>query len=423
MSIPGADPAVVGLILFGLCILGFLSNIVPMAQIAITGCALMVILGVANFATIFGPFASSSVALVICMMIVGEAMSQTGLIQHITNAISRLTHENERLYLLVLCALAAAVSAFVSNVATMALFIPMAQEYCRLRGRDSRRLLLPLAMACQIGGGVTLMGSAPQIVALGMAESLVGDGFGFFEFGRIGGVLVVLLLAYIFFVGYPRSNRIWGDSRMEGDLPAGAKKDAPREKKLPLMTAIFLVTCVMFYFEPIPLPMVAMSAALVCVFTGCVDRKKAVGAVSWSVVGKLGGCLGLVAGLKASGGLAMMSDAVDRVLPQTIAPFWILAILCAVTMLLSEFLANSTALMITLPPALALCAARGMNPLTFLMALTWACNALGTPLSATVLMMIMGDRYKFSDFLRYALPYDLLLLCTTVALAPLLYPL
>ena len=70
---------VISLIVFIACIALFIWDKLPMGTTAVLGCTAMIILGVCDFKTAFGQFASSTVILTIGVMIIGAAISETGL--------------------------------------------------------------------------------------------------------------------------------------------------------------------------------------------------------------------------------------------------------------------------------------------------------------------------------------------------------
>lgn len=130
------------LIIFGFCIVLFVSEKLPMATTAILGSALMVVFGVASFADVFGQFASSSVILVISVMVVGQAMFDTGLARLIGSGILRLTGNSEKRILLIATTVCSLISAFMSNVATLAMFISVLYNLNTQRQRVDLRNLL-----------------------------------------------------------------------------------------------------------------------------------------------------------------------------------------------------------------------------------------------------------------------------------------
>lgn len=432
------------LIIFGFCIVLFVSEKLPMATTAILGSALMVVFGVASFADVFGQFASSSVILVISVMVVGQAMFDTGLARLIGSGILRLTGNSEKRILLIATTVCSLISAFMSNVATLAMFISVLYNLNTQRQRvDLRNLLLPVAMGSVVGGVCTLIGSAPQMVAQGLLEEAVGKGLGFFDYAIVGIFLVIALVIYVYFIGYPLGKRIWGNralseeelaeigameqsasleqSRYDGETPAQRKR---RRTKMWIMAVIFVLMGIFFFLEPVPIAIVGALAALACIVTGCINQKEALKRISWSSVGKLAGCLGIMQAVNKSGGGKLIAQAVFAVIGYEIPPELLFILMCALTMLLSEFLTNSTAVLIVLPMAISVAPEMGLNIHSFAMGITLASSvALATPLSCTPLTMITGYGYRFRDYVKYSLPLDLIQLILIIVLVPLFFPL
>lgn len=75
--------SVLSLIIFGICILLFVINRIPLALTALLGLCSMVLFNVCSYSEGFHYFGSSAVVLISAMMIVGKASFQTGLAQSI----------------------------------------------------------------------------------------------------------------------------------------------------------------------------------------------------------------------------------------------------------------------------------------------------------------------------------------------------
>lgn len=425
----GLSNAALSLVIFAVCIVLFVSEKLPVATSAILGCVLMVITGAASFSDVFGQFSSSSVILVMGVMVVGRAMFETGLAQVIGSAILRFSGNSERRLLVVSTLLCSLISAFMSNVATLAMFISILTN---LSGRkqkvDLRNLMLPVAMGSVVGGVCTLIGSAPQITAQGLLEEAVGVGFGFFDYAKVGVVLIAALLAYVYFIGYPVGKRIWGN-RSLSEEELGQQRDLAAEKEadrrqMAIMSVIFVTMGVMFFLELFPIALVSTLAALACIATGCITQKQAIAGISWSSVGKLAGCLGIMQAVNKSGGGDLIANLFFKAVGYEIAPYLLFLLMCSLTLLLSEFLTNSTALLIVLPMAIDVAPMMGLNIYAYAMGITLASSvALATPLSCTPLTMVMGHGYRFSDYAKYSLPFDLIALAVILLAVPMIYPL
>ena len=106
---------VISLIIFAFCIVLFVWDKLPMATTAILGCALMVIFGVCKFSVAFGQFSSSTVILTIGVMVIGAAISETGLAATIGNWIVRISKGSEVKLIIGTYLVSAAMSAFLTN--------------------------------------------------------------------------------------------------------------------------------------------------------------------------------------------------------------------------------------------------------------------------------------------------------------------
>mgnify|MGYP003297769123 CR=1 FL=1 len=91
------DDASLSLIIFIFMIGVFVWDKLPMATTAILGCSLMVIFGLCSFSTAFGQFASSTVILTIGVMIIGAAISETGLAKVIGKWIIKISKNSHYL--------------------------------------------------------------------------------------------------------------------------------------------------------------------------------------------------------------------------------------------------------------------------------------------------------------------------------------
>jgi di/tricarboxylate transporter len=94
--------------------------------------------------------------------------------------------------LVVMCTLAAVLSAFMNNTGALALLMPVAVQLARSAGRPPSRLLMPLAFASLLGGLVTLIGTPPNIIVSTLRRDTLGDGFRMFDFAQVGASLAAL---------------------------------------------------------------------------------------------------------------------------------------------------------------------------------------------------------------------------------------
>ena len=412
------------LIIFILCIALFIWDKFPMATTAIFGCTLMVIAGVCDFKTAFGQFASSTVILTIGVMVIGAAISETGLADTIGGAIVKIAGSSEKKLITGTYLVSAIMSAFLTNSAVLAIFIPIIMSLSKVNSKiKGKNLIMPIAFGCVIGGASTLVGSTQQMTAQGLLESAGERMFKTFDFTLVGGILVVLGLIYCLVYGVKRGEKLWGNREDESEYIAENNADKSYSKfKMVVTACIFAGTVVLYITEWIPLAVTSSAAAILCIMTGCITQKKAIMAVNWNIVGRLAGCLGLAKALEAAGGTALISEGFKFLVGDSFSPFVLFCIIVLLTQLTSEFISNSTALIIVLPIVLSIAPEFGLNVYSFALGATLASGvALSCPLASSTLGMSMCVGYRFNDYFKYSIIFDIIAYITIIALIPTIY--
>ena len=417
------NTATLSLIIFVFCIAIFIWDRLPMATTAILGCTVMVIAGVCKFNVAFSQFASSTVILTIGVMVIGAAISETGLAESIGIWIVKTAGTSQIKLLTGTYLVSAAMSAFLTNSAVLAIFIPIIMGLSAANKQvKAKNLIMPIAFGCVIGGSTTLVGSTQQMTAQGLLESAGEKTFSTFSFSLVGCVLVLLGLFYCLFYGLKRGEQIWGNREDCTEYKAQQKEKTGNGKKMIIMSIIFFYTVVFYITEWLPIAITSTSAALLCVVTGCITQKKAIAAVNWDIVGRLAGCLGLAKALEAAGGTALISEIFTKVVGSGISPFLLFALLVLMTQAMGEFMSNSTALLIVLPIVISIAPDFNLNTYAFALGLTIASGmTLSCPLASSTLGMSMVVGYRFNDYFKYSLLFDVLAYITIIVMIPLVY--
>lgn len=412
------------LIVFAACLILFVWDRLPMATTAILGCVAMVILGVCDFKTAFGQFASSTVILTIGVMIIGSAISETGLARTIGHAIIRVSKGSEIKLMAGTYLVAAAMSAFLTNSAVLAIFMPIIIGMSKVNDQiKARNLIMPIALACIIGGASTLVGSTQQMTCQGLLESAGERTFRTFDFTPVGSVLVLGGLVYCLTIGRKRGERIWGDRADEIDF-AGEEEEvaAPVKWRMVVMGIIFAATVVLYITEWLPIAITSTAAALLCIITGCITQKKAIQTVNWNIVGRLAGCLGLGKALEIAGGTELISQGFQYVVGSELSPFVLFCILVFLVQFTSEFMSNSTAILIVIPIVLSIAPQFQLNTYTFALGITLASGIPSScPLASSTMGMSMSAGYRFNDYFKYGFPLDVIMYLIIIALVPAMY--
>lgn len=423
-------PAVIGLLILLLCVVLFLTEWLPSAVTACLGCILMVLFGVCSFEHAFSGFSSSTVLLMVGAMVVGIAMFNTGAAQLIGRKVIHWSRGNTRIFLLVGCTVAGVLAMFLANTAVIAAFLPIVDSVCRTDARMKRKdLCLPIACAAMYGGASTLIGCTPQLTANGIMREMVGLEMGMWDLTGPGVCLLAVFLIYVQLAGYRRGQAIWGDrpeERMDLDEAkvASVMEEHYDKRKLVPMCIIVAAMVVSYATGFLSTAMTAMCAAVLCFVFGCCDLKGVLKEMNWDCVIFLGGCLGLATGFTESGAGELVAGAVSTLLGDVTSPLFIFAVLVLLTFITSQFITNSTAIVIVLPIALSLCTAYGFRYLPFCLGVTFGASlACSTPLAAAQIAMTQVAGYRFSDYFRYTWPLSLVSYVGILIFVPLFFPL
>ncbi|MBQ2897466.1 MAG: anion permease [Clostridia bacterium] len=315
-------------------------------------------------------------------------------------------------------------SAFLTNSAVLAIFIPIIIGISKANPEiKAKNLIMPIAIACVIGGASTLVGSTQQMTAQGLLEETGLRVFKTFDFTLVAGILLVVGLLYCLFIGRIRGEIIWGnraDEDVEYNMPE--KTEVYSKVKMVIMAAVFAITVVLYITEWIPIAITSTTAALICIITGCITQKKAVAAVNWNIVGRLAGCLGLAKALEAAGGTEIIANGFQMLVGNSLSPFVLFCILVAFVQITSEFMSNSTAILIVLPILISIAPRMGLNTYAFALGITIASGiACSCPLASSTMGMSMSVGYKFNDYFKYSFPLDLIMYLIIIALVPAIY--
>lgn len=418
------------LAVLGFCVFLFLTEWLPLAATGCMGCLLMVLLNISTFDEVFAGFSNSIVLLMASTMIVGIAMFKTGAAQIIGRALIRWSHGNERLFLGVSCFISGLASMFLANTAILSAFLPIIDSVCSNSENMKRRnLTLPISCAIMFGGASTLVGCTPQLTANGLMLKMVGEEMSMWTLTKPGLCLFALFLVFALTYGYRSGNKIWAhhpeeDMGIEAEKLHAVTHGSFDKKKLTIMFVIIVLMIVSYAFSLLSTTMTAMCAALLCVIFGCCSVKEIVKELHWESVVFLATCLGMADALTAAGSADLIGRYVSQALGNVTSPMLIFAVLTFLTLLISQFITNSTALIIVLPIAFSLCTQYGFAYMPFCVGITLAASiACCTPLAAAQITMTQVAGYEFLDYLKYGWTLSLIGFAAIVVFVPLFYPL
>ena len=180
--------------------------------VAILSLLVLNLTGMLTVPETFSGFSNSVVIMIAALFVVGEGVFQTGLAQRAGNMLVQWSGKSEFRMTIFMMVLVAVLSAFLSNTGTVAILLPVVVILCRQMQLHPGKLLMPLAFASSMGGTLSLIGTAPNLIA---RQSLIDYGYAglsFFSFTPIGMIILIGGTAYLWFWG-----RRWLDKPLERD--------------------------------------------------------------------------------------------------------------------------------------------------------------------------------------------------------------
>lgn len=418
-------PAIKCLFLLGVVALLFVTELIPLAVTAVGAAVSCWLLGLIPVEQIFVGLADPTVVLFGGMFVVGAAMFYTGLAQQIGSTVVKMCGTGENLLMFGIMAVAALMSAFLSNTGTTACLIPVVLAICANARISASRELMPLAFAAGLGGTITLIGTPPNILAnvalkaAGMAELQ----FGFFEYAYIGIPITVAGIFYMMFIGkylLPKEMQELEPLEIEQEITA---ETASRSKQIIcglIMAGVILTMAV----DIVPLEVAAVTGALLCVLTGCLTEKQAYNSIDWITIFLFAGMIPVASAMNTTGAGKLIAEATVKMLGGNPSPYLVTAVLFCLAVLLTQFMSNTASKALLCPVGIALSAQMGASPKAVLMAILIASScAFASPVGTPPNTLVLGPgNYKFLDYVKAGSGLVFVCLIVSIIVIPVVWP-
>lgn len=168
--------------------------------VAILALTALVLLGIIPYGDVFTGFSSPAVITVAAVMVITYTITQSGIADVLVRRFAGLT-TNPTLHLGLLCLVSAFLSAFMNNVAALALMMPIAIKMAIDSKISPSLVLMPIAFASVLGGVVTMIGTPPNLLVSMYREEVLGKAYGVFDYTPVGIVVALVGIMFIVLVG------------------------------------------------------------------------------------------------------------------------------------------------------------------------------------------------------------------------------
>ncbi|MDB5363491.1 MAG: family permease [Rhodospirillales bacterium] len=152
--------------------------------------------GIVPAAKAFEGFSNQVIIIIASVLVVSRAIARSGVIDVVLRRwMQRITSPSVQIGILSGCV--TFLSAFMKNVGTLGIFIPIAIQAAGRSKRSASIYLMPLAFGSLIGGTITLIGTSPNLLISTVRQEIEGKPFQLFDFVPVGLPLSILALGFL----------------------------------------------------------------------------------------------------------------------------------------------------------------------------------------------------------------------------------
>ncbi|MGE5397722.1 MAG: SLC13 family permease [Chitinophagales bacterium] len=404
---------------FVLAYVAIMSEKLHRAIIALTGAALLIVLHVLSQEQAVDYIDFNTIGLLIGMMIIVTITKRSGVFEYLAVKSAQITRGRPLAILAALAVVTAVVSAFLDNVTTVLLIVPVTVALTdRLDVSPMPYLLLEI-IASNIGGTATLIGDPPNIM-IGSAT-----GLGFLDFAaNLAPVIVVVLLATIgVMLLIYRKDLKTTDDRINSLLelnPIDFIKDRVLLKKALIILALTIVGFLLHQTLKLESATIAlMGAALLMIISG-EEPEETLLSVEWPTIFFFAGLFVIVGAMDVQGVIKILAQESLKIthgnLMQTgMLVLWLSAIA-------SAFIDNIpfVATMLPLLDTVGNLTHMPMESIWWALSLGACLGGNGTLIGASANVIVagmserMGNPIRFMDYLKIGFPLMLMsiVICT-----------
>ena len=298
----------VAIIIFCLAYILIIFEKFPISVLAMLGAVIMVMTGVLGAEEAFRAIDLNVIFLLVGMMIMVSILAETGLFEWIAIKATQLV-KGEPVPLLVLLMLATAVfSAFLDNVTTILLIVPVTIVMLENLKLDTKPFIIGEILASNIGGTATLIGDPPNI--------LIGSeaGFSFNDFIiNLGPVIIINLIVTIFLLYFFYCRKLKVSRELKAHIMELSPDRALKDKKLMYQSLVILLLVIagfvsheITHIEP---SIIALAGAMALILVSKKEPEEIFEKVEWPTLFFFMGLFIMVEGLVEVGVIQMLAEA------------------------------------------------------------------------------------------------------------------
>ena len=427
------DPAIITLCVLAVAAFLFVTELIPLAVTAMAACTALGILGVLPSKQVYAGLSNSTVVLFGGMFVIGAAMFKTGLAEAIGLAVVKKAGTNEVPLMAAIMVVTIILSSVSSNTGTVACLMPVIIGIANAANIPASKELMPLAIAANVGGTITMIGTPPNVIVTGALSAAGLPSFGFFEFALIGVPLSIIVLLYTLTIGR-KTIPVKNAGAMDEAAVEAAKKEAgasddsaPKSKTKMWISGLILigvVVCMALNLKTVPLQTAAVTGAILCVVTGCLKEKEAYAGIDWVTIFLFAGMLSVATAMDKTGAGKLIADTVVSMMGANPNPIVLCAVLYLISNVLTQFMSNTASAALLAPIGISIAQSIGADPKPVLMSIGIAASmAFATPMATPPNTLVLGPGgFSFNDYVKVGVPLCVITFIASVLIIPIFWP-
>ncbi len=240
----------------------------PISVTTLIGLLAMLYAGILTPAEAFSGFTGTAVFLTLGMIIIVEALFESGVIGKVEGVLSKI--KNEKRFTIGLFVLSALMSVFIVNSALVAMLMPFVSSVAATsKGRiHKKNVYMAMATGVLIGGTGSMVGCTSPLMASGALEEVGLPPMEFFSTLPITlAIVAVLAVCYYFFL-YDFQVKCFDFTEADGQKTKDLSIPLNKPKAI-ISVAVFVICAVLFMVRPFgwDLGQISITGALVLVMT------------------------------------------------------------------------------------------------------------------------------------------------------------
>ena len=427
------DPAITTLCVLAVAAFLFVTELIPLAVTAMAACTALGILGVLPAKQVYAGLSNSTVVLFGGMFVIGAAMFKTGLAETIGLAVVRKAGTKEVPLMGAIMLVTIILSSVSSNTGTVACLMPVVIGIAQAANIPASKELMPLAVAANVGGTITMIGTPPNVIVTGALSAAGLPSFGFFEFALIGVPLSIIVLVYMLTIGR-KTIPVKSAGAMDAAAVEAAKKEAgasddnaPKSKTKMWISGLILlgvVAAMALNLKTVPLQTAAVTGAILCVITGCLKEKEAYAGIDWVTIFLFAGMLSVATAMDKTGAGKLIADTVVGMMGDHPNPIVLCAVLYLISNVLTQFMSNTASAALLAPIGISIAQSIGADPKPVLMSIGIAASmAFATPMATPPNTLVLGPGgFSFNDYVKVGVPLCIITFIASVIIIPIFWP-